>query len=62
MPTTPPIDAAGFVQLVAAAYPDLRADLEEDDGLETVQMGTFCEHTQAAIDRGDVGPSAPALT
>ena len=55
MPTRPPIDPAGFVQLVASAYPDLGAELDEDDGLETVQMGTFCEHTQAAIDRGDIG-------
>jgi hypothetical protein len=55
MSTRPPIDPAGFVQLVASAYPDLRAELDENDGLETVQMRTFCEHTQAAIDRGDIG-------
>ena len=55
MPRRPPIDPAGFVQLVAAAFPDLRAELDEDDGLECVQTGTFCEHTQAAIDRGDMG-------
>ena len=55
MPRRPPIDPAGFVQLVAAAFPDLRAELDEDDGLEYVRTGTFCEHTQAAIDRGDMG-------
>ena len=55
MPARPSVDAARFVQLVASAYPDLRAELDEDDGLETVQMRTFCEHTQAAIDRGDIG-------
>ena len=55
MPTRPPIDAAGLVQLVASAYPDLGAELDEDEGLETVQMRTFCEHTQTAIDRGDIG-------
>lgn len=55
MPARPPIDPAGFVQLVAAAFPDLRAELDEDNGLECVQTGTFCEHTQAAIDRGDIG-------
>jgi hypothetical protein len=49
-----PIDATRFVELVASEYPDLRAELEEDDGLETVQVGTFCSHTQAAIDRGDI--------
>jgi len=48
------IDSEGFVQLVASAYPDLRAELEEDDGLETLQVGTFCAHTQAAINRGDM--------
>ena len=48
------IDAAGFVQLVASAYPDLRAELDEDNGLEHVQMHTFCDHTQAAIDCGDM--------
>ena len=55
VPGRPPIDPAGFVELVAAAYPDLRAELEEDAGLECVQTGTFCDHTQAAIDRGDMG-------
>ena len=55
MPRRPSIDPAGFVQLVAAAFPDLRGELAEDDGLEHVQMWTFCEHTQAAIDRGDMG-------
>ena len=42
---------------MASAYPDLRAELDEDDGLEHLQMHTFCDHTQAAIDRGDI-PSA----
>jgi len=55
MPARPPIDPAGFVQLVAGAFPDLRAELDEDDGLECVQTRTFCERTQAAIDRGDIG-------
>lgn len=58
MPKRPPIDPAGFVELVAGAYPDLRAELEEDDGLECVQTRRFCEHTQAAIDRGDIGAVA----
>ena len=55
MPRRPPIDPAGFVQLVASSYPDLGAELDEDDGLEMVQMRIFCDHTQAAIDRGDIG-------
>jgi hypothetical protein len=54
VPKRPAIDPAGFVQLVVAAYPELGSGLAEDDGLETVQVGTFCEHTQAAIDRGDI--------
>jgi hypothetical protein len=55
MPKRPPIDPAGFVQLVASAYSDLGPELEEHDGLEMVQMRIFCDHTQAAIDRGDMG-------
>ena len=49
-----PIDPSSFVQLVSSVYPDLRAELDEDDGLECAQMRTFCDHTQAAIDRGDM--------
>ena len=29
MPTRPPMDAAGFVQLVASAYPELGAELDD---------------------------------
>jgi hypothetical protein len=54
MPARSPLDPAGFVQLVVSAYPELAEELDELDGLETVQMRTFCEHTQAAIDRGDI--------
>lgn len=54
MPAGPPIDPAGFVQLVVSAYPDLAAELDELDGLETVQMRIFCDRTQAAIDHGDL--------
>ena len=49
-----PIDPAGFVQLVSSFYPHLGAELDEDDGLEHLQVHTFCDPTQTAIDRGDM--------
>jgi hypothetical protein len=55
MPTRFPVDPARFVHLVASAFPELGADLADVDGLETVQTRIFCDHTQAAIDRGDIG-------
>ena len=58
MPRRPPLDPAGFVQLVATAYPELRAELDENDGLETVQMRVLADRTQAAIDRGDMAAVA----
>ena len=42
-----------FVRLVLDAFPELREEFEEDDGLPHVQMGAFARFTQQAKGRGD---------
>ena len=47
------IDAKGFFELITSEYPDLREALEEDGGLVTMQISTFHNHVQQAIDQGN---------
>ena len=45
--------AAQFIEQLAAEFPELRGDIEEEDGLLHLQMAVFARSTQGAIDAGD---------
>lgn len=48
-----PYTHADFTQLLTDTVPELRAEVEDQDGLLHMEMHVFARFTQAAIDRGD---------
>jgi hypothetical protein len=48
------INSTKFIEYVIEKFPELKTDLAEDAGFDTLQVSTFCDYTQKAIDRGDL--------
>jgi len=42
-----------FIAATRAEFPELSSELDDDEGLFYLQVGSLARHTQAAIDDGD---------
>jgi hypothetical protein len=42
-----------FTRMLLGEFPELRAEIEDEDGLLHLEMAVFARHTQTAVDAGD---------
>lgn len=49
----PPYSHADFARMLCGEFPDLRQEVEDQDGLLHLEMAVFARHTRAAIEGAD---------